>query len=194
MPVWLRTLALLLVALGGGAAHAQLRPQASEVEAAYLINFLRYTQWPPQSFDGAQAPFVLSVVGSEAVAASVRAVAHAAGPINGHPIDVRWVGGGLHGDAAQRKSAQTSLAASHLVFFHASAGGVRAEDLAALAGKPVLTVGDEPGFSAGGGMIELFGAGGHIVFAANPAAIRAAGLMVSAKVLKLARASTGGTP
>ena len=70
---------------------------------------------------------------------------------------------------------------------------MRDAELAPLAGQPVLTVGDQAGFNAAGGMIELVSVAGRIVFQANPAAIRNAGLVVSAKVLKLARAVEAGT-
>ena len=191
MPAALRALALvLLCCMATVRAQAPAHLQAGDVEAAYLINFLRYTQWPDSSFATPQAPFVLSVVGAEQIAASVRAVAHAAGVVNGRSIEVRWIAdtdAAARRDATHQKQLEDNLRESHMVFVHASAGSVREQELAALAGKAVLTVSDQAGFSAAGGMIELINASGHIVFQANPSAIRNAGLVVSAKVLKLAR-------
>ena len=195
-PAWLRALALLVLCASASAAQAQARLQASDVEAAYLVNFLRYTQWPELSFATPQSPYVLTVVGAEPVAASVRAVAQAAGVVNGRSIEVRWIADAEfqeRRDAARRQQVDDRLRSSHLVFFHASAGSVRDAELAPLAGQPVLTVGDQAGFNAAGGMIELVSVAGRIVFQANPAAIRNAGLVVSAKVLKLARAVEAGT-
>jgi hypothetical protein len=51
----------------------------------------------------------------------------------------------------------------------------------------VLTVSDVPGFAAGGGMLGLVRSGRTLAIEANPDAIRASGISVSAKVLKLAR-------
>ena len=56
-----------------------------------------------------------------------------------------------------------------------------------LDGAPVLTVGDSTGFATAGGMLGLVRVDRHLAFEANPQEIRAAGLVVSAKVLKLAR-------
>ncbi len=51
----------------------------------------------------------------------------------------------------------------------------------------MLTVSDVPGFAQSGGMLGLVRRSGSIVFEANPVAIRNSRLMLSAKVLKLAR-------
>jgi len=51
----------------------------------------------------------------------------------------------------------------------------------------VLTVGDATGFAAAGGMLGLVRVQEHLAFEANPEAIHDARLLVSAKVLKLAR-------
>lgn len=185
LPIWRWLIASLLLVVAAPAL-AQGQPRAAEVEAAYLVNFLRYTQWPEQSFSSEQSPFVVTVIGSASVIAAVRAVATAAGAIDGRLIDVR----ALPASQASAADAQTVelLRTSHLVFFHSSEmRAIPRELLSRLAGQPVLTVSNIDDFVAGGGMLELVNAAGHIVFEANPAAIHEAGLLVSAKVLKLAR-------
>jgi hypothetical protein len=194
---WARGLLALLVALAAVAplrAQSPRAPLESEVQAAYLINFLRYTQWPERSFDSRGAPYVIAVVGSEHVAARVRAVASAAGRVDGRPVEVLWVPGARGSRAAPFDSSQDrenllQLQRSHLVFFHASAGNIPAQALSDLWGQPVLTVSDVPGFTQSGGMIGLVRRSDSIVFEANPVAIRNSRLMLSAKVLKLARIS-----
>lgn len=172
-------------------------PSEAQVEAAYLVNFLRYTEWPARSFDAPDAPYVIAVVGDASVAQSVRAVASAAARINGRAIEVRSIPGGRGTRAAPFDSEQDrenllQLRRSHLVFFHASAGAIPAQALSDLWGQPVLTVSDVPDFARSGGMLGLVKSSGHIMFEANPVAIRNSRLMLSAKVLKLARL-TGGS-
>jgi hypothetical protein len=171
-------------------------PSETQVEAAYLVNFLRYTEWPARSFDSPEAPYVIAVVGDAAVADSVRAVASAAASINGRAIEVRWIPGARGSrvapfDSEQDRETLLQLRRSHLVFFHASAGAVPSQALSDLWGQPVLTVSDVPEFTRAGGMLGLVRSSGHIVFEANPTAIRNARLMLSAKVLKLARLTRG---
>jgi hypothetical protein len=174
-------------------------PDEAQVEAAFLVNFLRYTQWPASSFESAAAPFVVTVVGEERAYIAVRLVAAAAGPVEGRPIEVRWLPDARGSRAApfdspQDLDARTQLRRSHLVFFHRSAGPVHAQVLADLARLPVLTVSDLDGFTAAGGMLGLVRQDRRILFQANPGAIRHGGLLVSAKVLKLARAGARSLP
>ncbi len=174
-------------------------PTDTEVEAAYLVNFLRYTEWPARSFDSPVAPLVIAVVGDASVADSVRAVATAAAKVDGRTIEVRWIPGARGSRAAPFDSAQDrdnllQLRRSHMVFFHASAGSIPAQALTDLWGQPVLTVSDVPDFTRAGGMLGLVHSSGHIVFEANPVAIRNSKLMLSAKVLKLARLTRGTAP
>jgi hypothetical protein len=189
---WLLLAAALLLPGRLPAQEAAAAPGEVEVQAAYLVNFLRYTQWPESSFQGPRSPYVVTVVGSERAAASVRAVAAAAGSVGSRPIEVRWLRDARGSraapfDSAQDQQASAQLRGSHLVFFHSSGGRVHPQVLSDLAKQPVLTVSDDEAFTDGGGMLALVHVGRRIVFQANPGAIRNAGLLVSAKVLKLAR-------
>ena len=166
--------------------------RAGDVEAAYLVNFLRYTQWPAQRFASPTSPLVVTVVGPPEVAERVRAVAAAAGPVDGRAIEVRNLASARGSlatplDSEQDREAAKLLRQSHLVFFHDGSSTLHPRVLADLWGQPVLTVGNSRGFAARGGMLGLVRNGGNIVFEANPGAIRNSGLVVSAKVLKLAR-------
>lgn len=180
---------LLLGALGttvqASSVQAQEGSQALQVEAAFLVNFVRFTQWPPNRFNNTDTPYVIAVVGGDDVAQTVRTVANAAGNIQGRDIAVVRV------DPAdvegRQKQALDIVRGSHLVFVRSSDADVRRQVLAAVAGTPVLTVGDEPEFAARGGMLGLVRAGDHLAFEANPEQIQAAGVQLSAKVLKLAR-------
>jgi hypothetical protein len=189
-------LSFLLFATALADAHAaRQQPDVTEIEGAFLVNFLRYTQWPASSFEGPDSPYVVTVVGAERAAAGVRAVAEAVGSIEGRRIEVRSLTAPRGSRAApfdspQDEQARAQLRASHLVFFHESAGRVHPQVLADLARLPVLTVSDTHGFTAHGGMLGLVRNDRRIVFQANPVAIRNASLLVSAKVLKLARAGT----
>ena len=199
-----RSLAAVLLLCAG----LLVRPEAvladrltdqTEVEAAYLVNFLRYTQWPERSFDSSTSPLVISVVGPSEVADRVRAVAAAAGKVRGRPIEVRSIPfqrGSLDSPLRSERD-QASLAqirTSHLVFFHGEGKALHPQALSDLWGHAVLTVSNSPGFTAAGGMLGLFRSSGHVVFEANPSAIRNSGLMVSAKVLKLARVASRVNP
>lgn len=159
-------------------------PSVVQVEAAFLVNFLRYTDWPTRSFAGPDDPYIITVVGSADVAAAIATVATAAGEIRGRRIEVRRAVVDTPGD---RAAAIDRLRDSHLVFVHSSAVADADVVLAMVRGQPVLTVGDLPDFAGEGGMLGLVQSRSHLAFEANPSTIQGAGLLVSAKVLKLAR-------
>lgn len=181
--------AFVLVACAGlwaprGANAADDGDRELQVEAAFLVNFVRYTDWPSGRLGPLGAPYVVSVIGSRDDAADVAAVAAAAGPIGGRRIEVRHV---APASLSAHASASNVLRASQVVFVREDSG-VRCTTVRRLLGDaPVLTVGDATGFAAAGGMLGLVRVERHLAFEANPEAIREAGLRVSAKVLKLAR-------
>ena len=176
---------LLGLAVVGG-ANAQPAPDAEvQLEAAFLVNFVRFTQWPPPS--ASDAPYVLTVLGDSDVVDAVREVVNAAGEIQGRRIRVQRVSSLRQGNAA------AELRRSHVVFVHRSTPIAPQQALAQVDGASVLTVGEGHDFTRLGGMLGLARSGRKMEFTANVAAIQASGLTVSAKVLKLAR-RPGGRP
>ena len=168
---------------------AELSPrQAATVETAYLINFLRYAEWPGRPAEG---PLLLSVVGSSRVAEQVAEIAAVAGSVEGRELQVRRVAYPRGGSAEAIGRAVAQLSESHLVYIDRSASRSASEVVEALHGEPVLTVANIEGFVAGGGMLELFRSGRNIVFAANAAALQGAGVVMSSRVLQLARQVEG---
>jgi len=181
---WRLAAALALLAglvLAPSAVVAQGEGNRARLEGAFLVNFVRFTQWPPDRLATPDAPYVVTVVGSQPVSGAIREVAHAAGLVHGRRIRIRRIDGVSSG--AQRETLQ----GSHVVFLHRSSGASGRDLVDALQGAPVLTVGDSEGFLDAGGMLGLVAAGPRMTFVANPGAIEDAGLDVSAKVLKLAQ-------
>jgi hypothetical protein len=161
-----------------------------QVEAAFLVNFLRYTQWPPDTFGNPADPYVITVVGDEDAAETLRRLTDVVAPIRGRRIAVQRIEFPPGADATVRTAISDRLRRSHLVFVHRTDEPIEAI-LADLSGQPVLTVSDARDFARAGGMLGLQQRGGRIVFEANPEAIRNSRLVVSAKVLKLARLVKG---
>lgn len=171
------------------AATAAVEP--AELKAAFLVNFARYTEWPAGRFEHAASPLVVAVIGDPEVAEELAEIAGRAGPIGGHPLEVRSMP--LSPPESWRRSRMLEeLREAHVVYLGPEAADGTRELLRDLAGVPVLTVGDVPGFAAAGGMIGLRRDRRRLVFDANPEAIKAGGIAVSARVLKLAQfVSTG---
>ena len=181
---------LLALCTGGAVAQEADASRADQVKAAYLINFLRYTNWPAQSFPKSDSPFRILVAGRPELLDAVRGLASAAGRVGGRAIEVEGMSlphpGSLVG-SEMRGQIAAHLRGCHLLFIE-RVESVRAADLLSLVRDyPVLTVSDVDSFARAGGMLELLPRGTNIVHAANPGAIRRSDLVVSAKVLKLAQ-------
>ena len=176
----LRVAVLLATALLALARHAPVQAQGPvytrpQVEAAYLLNFIRYTAWPSEAAPPPEAPLVVVMYRAPATADALEAIAEHE-RVSGREIEVRR--------ARSEADLDQEIPGAHVLYV-----GEEADAGAALSrgGDLVLTVGAAAGFSANGGMFGLASAGSRVVFDANLDAIRTSGLTVSARVLQLAR-------
>ncbi len=97
-------LAVILAAAAASLAQAQ-RPEATEasVEAAFLYKFAGYVEWSPLAFPSDDSAFVISVMGSEEVAAELAKILPGRS-VAGHPVVLRRLRDG------------ESLRGTHLLF------------------------------------------------------------------------------
>ncbi|RZL03183.1 MAG: YfiR family protein [Rubrivivax sp.] len=171
---------LVLACLGGGALthdSQAAEPEASEaaVQAAYLFNFARFTEWPASSFAHKTSPLNYCLLGRR------EALAHAMvslndRPVQGHPL--RFF---------QPERAEEAKAC-HLVFVAEPDGRRRNQALQTLAAQATLTVSDLDGFAQDGGMIRLLRVGTRLRFEINRTQTQKVGLRLSADLLNLATA------
>jgi hypothetical protein len=158
----------------------------AEVKAAFLVNFLRYTEWPAASFAGTATPFRVVVIGDGEVAEALQAVVRRSTRVGNRTLEVRSL------RVPERRLREgdplpEELRDAHAVYVGESDRESTGRLLEVLRDHDVLTVGGQSGFAALGGMIGLREEGRRIVFDANPGAIRRSRLRVSARVLQLAR-------
>ena len=78
------------------------------------------------------------------------------------------------------------IKACHVLFISRSENDRVEQILQNLQGRNILTVSDIPDFAARGGMIELFMEKNKIRMRINLSAVKAAGLNISSKLLRLA--------
>ena len=168
----------------GDPASAQSPEDArlNRLKAAYALNFLKFVEWPGA---GTQALRV-AVIGDAAVGTAVR-ITMEGRMVQGRPVSVR-----TFATVAEWKETDDT---SQALLVTSSIQPQWAELLGALAGKPVLTIADAPGFCAAGGLLDMFVAENHIRFDANPSAAALAGLRLRSELLKLATiVKTEGPP
>jgi len=180
---------LLLVSTTAAAQTDVDRLRLAQLEAAYLINFARYTDWPADAFAAPDSPLVILVHGDSTLVKAMTEIATRADPIAGHKIKLR---GTRAQDYPTPEELSQLIANSHVLFIDEPFVGAVGELLVQAHAHSVLTVSNAPGFAAAGGMFELVRSGQRVSFDANPESIRTSRLSVSSRVLKLARQLTGG--
>lgn len=173
----------LALAFGLGAVFAASPPppfaQGSreyDVKAALLFNFTRFVEWPARAFARPDSPVVIGILGPDPFGSVLDRMVNNE-TCGGRPIVV------------VRFSNVAAARDSHLLFITSAERGNLPRILAALRGRPVLTVGDFEGFTAAGGMIRLLkNPADKMQLRINLNATKAADLVVSAKLLRVAEA------
>lgn len=159
-------------------ACAQAVLTEQQVKAAYVLNFLRYVDWPERLFAAGDSPLQLCVLGGDA---------GALGGIEnkiakGRPVRVRLASG------------VDEIRACHALYVPEHETRRSIPVLRSLQASPVLTIGESDGFIDAGGMIGLTSADNRLQFEINAGALHFAQLKASAQLLKLARTVIDSRP
>lgn len=167
---WLGLAGLALWALP---APAQTVSREYDLKAAFVYNFATFVEWPAGAFTRPDTPFVIAVIGENPFGPALEELTRGE-RVKGHPIVIR------------RIQTAEGAAGCQLVFISTSVRRDLKEILEYFHHEPVLTVSDIAGFLEAGGMIRL-GVDAHINVQINLTAVRAGGLTVSPKLLRLAQ-------
>jgi hypothetical protein len=154
-------------------ATADSQSVEAKVKAAFLYNFVKYVEWPVSVFDGASSPVVIGVVGSDTLSGALESVVEGK-TAGGRRLIVRHL------------TWSDDLSACQELFVPAGEMG-GASHLKALRGKPVLVVGEYPGFARNHGAINFTVEGNRVRFEINESSANQSGLSISSKLLSLGR-------
>jgi hypothetical protein len=165
------TLALMAAVLPVRAqTAAQIGPY--QVEAAFLLNFTKFIEWPPAVFDDAASPFEICVWGEDPFGSALDEAVRGEAVV-GHRMVVRHIKRALEmkpcqilfvGDGERNVSATLSEV-----------------------GPGILTVSNRPEFLREGGIIAFVLEGRHVRFDVNQRAASKESLIISARLLNVAR-------
>ncbi len=167
-------LLLAIVVLSSPLAAAE-PPAVPEykVKAAFLVNFVRYTTWPPEVFPSDDAPIIIGVLGNDPFGAVLERTILT--QKSGRRLELRHV------------TSAEQATKCHLVFIAKSEQGHEAAWLAALADAPVVTIGESGQAIARGSLLEFVIVGNRVRFDANWAAMQRAGVKFSSQLLASAK-------
>jgi len=149
-------------------AGEPLKADIHDMKAAYIFNFIRFTDWPDS--DTGQG-INLKIVDANQVGSVLQAIAD-------KPVAQRIA---LHVEAC---SDEPCLRQASALFVGKSSDDYR-RLLAMFDRRPILTMSDIPGFARHGGMIEIKYDHKKLTFIVNIQEVRRAGLYISAQLLQL---------
>lgn len=144
-----------------------------EVKAVFLYNFVNFVEWPSSSFNDGSQPFVIGVAGKNVFGTSL--IEAVKGEFyRGHRIEV-WM---VNNPAEASKC--------HILYIEKSCT-IFQQVLAMTKGKPILTIADTDDFMVQGGMIRFFMENNKVRIEVNQKVVNSHQLVISSKLLRLAR-------
>jgi len=160
---------LMLFLWGSQTLHAQTSMSEYQVKALFLLNFVKYVDWPA----GGSDPITIGILGQDNFDDSLR------NAVDGKTVNGRAI-------AIKHFSLGDSLSGCAILFISASENSQLSEILSKTGSMPILTVGESESFLENGGIINFMLKEGKIHLTINLKAAQKANLQISSKLLSVA--------
>lgn len=175
---WVGTLVVLAgvctaMANAGSSDTSSPPDPLNTVKAGFLLNFIRFIEWPADSTGAAPQRWEIVVLRDPDLAHRL-SEATSGKEIRGHSIRVR------------EEKSLADLLPCHLLYLASEDGPSIQAAVAAAGRKPILTVSDSEQFTRNRGVIRLFVTEDRMRFEINLDAAERSGLRISSKLLNLA--------
>jgi hypothetical protein len=175
--LWLMFLAWLF---SPGAARGETPVSREyEVKVAFLYNFAKFVEWPPESFKNEASPFVLGILGTDPFGAALENLKDKT--VRGRKLIIR------------KLPSLENFDEGHILFISGSEKNNLRNLLASLKNHNILTVSDMERFAFQGGMLGLVNVDEKINFEINLDTVSRSKLKLSSQLLKLAKIVRSGT-
>lgn len=142
-------------------------------KAALTFNFARYTDWPESAIAASPDALRVCVLGDDSLARSFQG-------ISGRRIGERRI-------KVNVLHSRDKPGSCDLIFINSRDRNKIALLFSYIRNLPILTIGEIPDFADYGGIINLYRSDDKIRFEVNLAAARQANLVISSRLLRLAR-------
>jgi hypothetical protein len=143
-----------------------------DLEAAFLVNFAQFVQWPPDTFAQTDTPIVVGILGDDPFGPILDKIAA------GETIQNRKL-------VIKRSRQVKDLKNCQMLFIGKSERARLRKIFVSLGKASVLTVGETDGFTQQGGVTHFYVQGNRLRFEVNLEAARRKGLKISAQLLDL---------
>jgi hypothetical protein len=147
------------------------------LKAAFIYNFAKFVEWPPESFLDGTSPMVIGILGDNKFGNELEQTVQNK-TINTRAIIIKPI------------HSLTEVTNCQILFVSDSEKKRLPEIIASLHNTPILTIGETDHFLQAGGIIDFVQEANKIRFQINEPAAKAVGLKISSKLLSLAVPST----
>ena len=165
--------ALALAFLQRAVAQESAPPLEYQVKAAFLFNFAKFVEWPSDNPRDAEDGFVICVFEDESLAQALDQA------VSGKTVEGRVF-------RVRRLQNLDDTRSCRMLYLGGSDTSRLVALLKSVRTTAVLTVGNAPGFTRQGGIINFIMQDNRVRFEINPEAADRAGLRISSKLLQLA--------
>ncbi|MFN0086233.1 MAG: YfiR family protein [Blastocatellia bacterium] len=155
-------------------------PQRDEyqVKAAFLFNFAKFVEWPPDAFSDGGAPLVIGIVGNDPFGDALEQTISEKS-VNNRRLEISRLKWGQN------------LKGCHILFISSSESRRTPQIIESLKGGSVLTIGEMGQFNQQGGIIHFLMEENKVRFEINATAAAQMRLKISSKLLALAKSVIG---
>lgn len=155
--------------------YAEKNINENELKAAYIERFSRFIDWPSVTeVENPNQPFILGVVGDKKFSKTLEDIFENQ-QIKNKKVIVKYLIG------------NEDLSSFHLLFISGYAESKLEKILNQIQGKPILTIGDTPGFAQKGVNINLFFSNNQLRFEINDKSLKDHSLKASHLLLNQAK-------
>jgi hypothetical protein len=160
---------LMLFLWGSLTMHAQTSMSEYQVKALFLLNFVKYVDWPA----GESGPITIGILGQDNFDDNLTNAVEGKS-INGRAITIKHLSSG------------DNMSGCAVLFISSSENSELSVILSKTGSLPILTVGESDSFLGNGGIINFMLKEGKIHLAINLKAAQKANLQISSKLLSVA--------
>lgn len=166
-------IAILLMLLTTPAKAQFLSASEYQLKAVFIYNFSHFIDWPETSFETSYAPFVIGIIGRDPFGPYLeQAIKNER--IRSHIMEVKHFDNVLEANKC------------HMLYINLQDPEEIKQALAAVSGRPILTVGDSPNFVRWGGLVRFYTEENRIRLEINNTVAKARKLQISSKLLRVA--------
>ncbi|MCK5099115.1 MAG: YfiR family protein [Desulfobacteraceae bacterium] len=161
------------IAYGSALGQQPVNITEHYLKAAFIVNFARLVEWPDIPHVEKNQRIVIGVIDPQPFGDSLKAISKK--EIRGKKILIKIC------------DSSTDYSEVHILFLNSKDAKLRRQIINKISDKPILTIGETPGFAQQEGIINFYKFKKKLRFEINRTKAENAGLKISSRLLKLGK-------